>query len=201
MGGMTDCFQPLELKHRVTYKTIQELNRQGVHYLVVTKSHLVAEAEYMEIFDKRLAHIQVTVTTLDDARALSYEKASVPSKRIWAIETLQDNGFDVAIRLSPIVEEFMDFTALNKLQIHKGVVEFLRVNTWIKKWMQGVDFSRYTFRQGGYYHLPLQKKLDILYKINIRDITVCEDVTEHYEYWKENVNPNRDDCCNLRNMD
>lgn len=27
--------------------------------------------------------------------------------------------------------------------------------------------------------------------------TVCEDVTEHYEYWKENYNYNKKDCCNL----
>lgn len=28
--------------------------------------------------------------------------------------------------------------------------------------------------------------------------SVCEDVDEHYEYWKNNFNNNPDDCCNLR---
>lgn len=28
-------------------------------------------------------------------------------------------------------------------------------------------------------------------------MTVCEDVTEHYLYWRECFNPNPDDCCNL----
>lgn len=29
-------------------------------------------------------------------------------------------------------------------------------------------------------------------------MTVCEDETEAYEYWKEHFNFNKEDCCNLR---
>lgn len=195
---MTDCFQPLELRHRVTYETIKELNQRKIGYLIVTKSALVARPEYRELFDQKLAHIQITVTTLNDARALTYERASTPSRRIAAIRLLQDAGFDVAIRLSPIVEEFIDFNALNHLGIKKGIVEFLRINTWIRQWFQGVDYSRYTHQQGGYRHLPLEEKLKILEKIKIPEISICEDVTEHYQFWKEYVNPNKEDCCNLR---
>lgn len=198
---MTDCFQPMELRHRVTYETIKELNQQKIGYLIVTKSALVARPEYRELFDQKLAHIQITVTTLDDAKALSYERASPPSRRIAAIRLLQDAGFDVAIRLSPIVEEFMDFNALNHLGIKKGIVEFLRINTWIRQWFQDVDYSRYTHQQGGYRHLPLEEKLKILDKIRIPQISICEDVTEHYQFWKEYVNPNKEDCCNLRLID
>lgn len=28
--------------------------------------------------------------------------------------------------------------------------------------------------------------------------SVCEDEQEAYDYWKENYNHNREDCCNLR---
>lgn len=31
-----------------------------------------------------------------------------------------------------------------------------------------------------------------------REVSVCEDVPEHWEYWKEHQNPNPDDCFNLR---
>lgn len=198
LGGMTDCFQPCEQIHRVTYETICELNQQKIAYLIVTKSSLVAETEYMDILDRELAHIQVTVTCLDDQRALTYERASVPSKRMEAIQNLQENGFDVAIRLSPVIEEFMDFEKLNSMGFQRCVVEFLRVNTWIKSWLKGVDFIRYTLRHGNYQHLPLEEKLKIISKIQIPEITVCEDVTEHYQYWREHFNPNRKDCCNLQ---
>ncbi len=197
LGGMTDCFMPLELQRRVTYETIKVLNKYRIGYLIVTKSHLVANDEYMEIYDKDLAHIQVTVTTLDDDLSLTYEKASVPSKRVAAIRKLQDAGYDVAIRLSPILDDYMDFDKLNGLGIEKAIVEFLRVNSWIKKWFD-IDYSRWTLKQSGYQHLPLEEKLRILDKIKIPVISVCEDYTEHYDYWKEHVNPNPDDCCNLR---
>ena len=45
LGGMTDCFQPLERTARATYRTIEELNRQRVGYLIVTKSEIVADDE------------------------------------------------------------------------------------------------------------------------------------------------------------
>ena len=86
LGGMTDCFQPLEILHRVTYKTIKTLNRMHVGYLIVTKSAIVARDEYMKIYDPELAHIQITVTTLDDDLCRTYEKASPPSERIKAIK-------------------------------------------------------------------------------------------------------------------
>ena len=47
LGGMTDCFQPCEAVYRETYKAIQNLNRQGVHYLIVTKSSMVADDIYI----------------------------------------------------------------------------------------------------------------------------------------------------------
>ena len=145
-----------------------------------------------------LAHIQITVTCLDDTQTAQFEKASPPSQRIRAIQALQAEGYDVAIRLSPIVEEYMDFDKPNDLGIERCVVEFLRVNSWIRQWFRGVDFSKYTVRQGGYYHLPLKEKQRIVEKIHIPQKTICEDVTEHYQFWRDFVNPNKEDCCNLR---
>jgi len=199
LGGMTDCFQPIEKEVRNTYQTIQELNKCNIGYLIVTKGALVADDEYIKIMDKRLAHIQITVTTLDDEfyKLRKFEKASLPSERIKAILKLQDAGFDVQIRLSPLIEEFMNFDKLNSLGIQKGIVEFLRINPWISKWMK-IDESKYTHREGGYKHLTLQEKIRILERIKIPEISVCEDVRKHYDWWRDNYNPNKDDCCNLR---
>lgn len=197
LGGMTDCFQPCELIHRNTFKMIKTLNKCGIGYLIVTKSNLVVRDEYMSIYDPALAHFQITVTTLDDSLSRTYEKASVPSERIKAIQKLQSSGFDVSIRLSPLIEQYMNFDQLATFGIEKAVVEFLRVNPWIQKWFD-IDYSKYTVSQSGYRHLPLSEKKRIISKVKIPTITVCEDVTEHYQYWKEHFNPNKDDCCNLR---
>lgn len=199
LGGMTDCFQPLEKHEHITYETIKLLNKYRIGYLIVTKSAIIADDEYMEILDKDLAHIQITTTCLDDDlyRQLDYEKASLPSDRIRAILKLQEAGYDVAIRLSPLIEEYIDFDKLNSLGIQKAQVEFLRVNHWIEKWFN-LDYSKWTIKQSGYRHLPLEEKKRIIAKINIPNVSVCEDEDEAYEYWKENYNPNKEDCCNLR---
>lgn len=198
LGGMTDCFQPVELKYRRTMETIELLNRRKIGYLIVTKSHHVADDEYLAIMEKNLAHIQIIVTTLDDDLCATYEKASPPSKRVEAIKRLQENGYDVAIRLSPIIEEYMDFDALNSIGIKKAVVEFLRVNSWIKKWFPEIDYTPYKLKQGGYRFLRLNDKKRIISKIRIPEISVCEDYQPHWKYWQVNVNPNKEDCCNLR---
>ena len=200
LGGMTDCFQPLELEKRVTYETIKVLNGKKQPYLIVTKSDIVSYDEYIEILDKELAHIQVTITCFDDDlyRKLDYEKAVPPSKRIKAVEKLYDSGFDVQVRLSPFVPEFVDFKVLENIRCDKILVEFLRVNSWIKKWFN-INFTPYTVKHAGYNHLPLETKKELISKIKgFKEITVCEDEDEAYDYWSKHFNPNPNDCCNLK---
>ena len=200
LGGMTDCFQPLELEHRVTYETIKALNEKKQPYLIVTKSDIVARDEYLEVMDKDLAHIQVTITCFDDDlyHKLAYEKACPPSKRIQAVERLYDAGFDVQVRLSPFIPEFVDYDKLANIKCDKLIVEFLRVNTWIKKWFD-IDFTPYTVKHGGYNHLPLVVKQYLIKHIRgFKEISVCEDEDSAYVYWAEHFNPNPNDCCNLR---
>lgn len=199
LGGMTDCFQACEPQYRVTYETLKALKEYGIEYLIVTKSYLVATDEYMDVLDKDLAHIQITVTTTDDKLSTTYENACVPSVRIKAIEKLYENGFDVQLRLSPFIPQYIDFDILNQVKCDKILVEFLRVNTWIQKWFN-IDYSEFTVKQSGYRHLPLQKKIEYLKNITgFKEISVCEDETLAYEYWQKNVNHNPNDCCNLRN--
>lgn len=203
LGGMTDCFMPLERTHRATYRTIEELNRYNIGYLIVTKSDIVADDEYLCLMRKDLAHIQVTVTCTDDDFCREYEKATPPSRRIKAIEKLQAEGFDVQLRLSPYIPQFiesrkLDMDVINAVRCDKILVEFLRVNTWIRKWFD-IDYAEYIYKQSGYTHLPLELKVKYLALIKgFREVTVCEDVSEHYDYWQRNVNPNKEDCCNLR---
>ena len=190
LGGMTDCFQPMEKQKMVTKGTIMLLNKYGIGYLIVTKSNLILD--YMNILDRELAHIQVTTTWIPCEKAVSTER------RIRAIETLHRAGFDTAVRLSPYVPSFVDFGRLNSIRCPKIIVEFLRVNHWIEKWLP-MDYSDYTVKQSGYRHLPLEKKIEYLSRVTgFDEVSVCEDVTAHYNYWREAVNHNKEDCCNLR---
>lgn len=197
LGGMTDCFQPVEKIHRVTLETIKALNERGIGYLIVTKSAMVADDEYMAIYDKRLAHIQMTITATDDNRARQYENASKTSDRIRAAEKLQEAGFDIALCLSPFIPEYVDVDVLSTIKVDKLLVEFLRCNASIRK-IFPIDYSEYTVKQSGYWHLPLAAKIRYVSRIyGFREISVCDDESEAYEWWRTNFNPNPGDCCNL----
>lgn len=197
LGGMTDCFQPIELTENVTYDTIKLLNYHKIHYLIVTKSHLVTDGKYLEIYNKNLAHFQITVTNTNDENSLLYEKASPPSKRIKSIETLYKLGFDVSVRLSPFIDENIDYDILNSINCDKILIEFLKVNHFIKKWFK-IDYSDYMVKYGGYIHLPLFKKAALLKNITgFSQLSVGEYVYDHYLYFRDNVNYNSQDCCNI----
>lgn len=204
LGGMTDCFQPLERENGITYRTIEALNEMGVGYLIVTKSSLVAEREYIHVMDRNLAHIQVSITTTADELSRKVEPgASLPMERVSAVEKLQLAGFDVSVRLSPFIPEFVDLEVVNGIRCDKILVEFLRVNSWIRKWLSnldvGVDLSPYCESHSGYWHMPLAGKRELLSGITgFGEVSVCEDVPGHQEWWRAHVNHNPDDCCNLR---
>lgn len=164
LGGMTDCFQPLERVYGATRQAIQMMNARGIGYLIVTKSDLVADKVYTRVMDPELAHIQISVTSTSDEPNFLKEKASRPSDRLRAAERLSKAGFDVALRVSPYIPELIDIKALRASGVDKCLVEFLRVNGFISKWLEaeGYATSLYTQSHGGYRHLPLWKKQSLL---------------------------------------
>ncbi len=195
MGGMTDCFQPCEAEQYVTYDTIKMLNDYGIGYLIVTKSDMITKPAYLREMDKDLAHIQITITSTKD---ITYERAPSFERRKAAIEELQAEGFDVSIRLSPYLPEYADTDKVNDIKCDKILAEFLKVNPYIKTKFN-INYSEYTLKCGGYTHLPLDKKISLVNRLtNFKEISVGEYVNEHYEYFRDNVNANPDDCCNLR---
>ncbi len=197
IGGMTDCFQPIEEVYGATAQLIRMLNARGVGYLIVTKSDLVARKDYLRLLDPELAHVQISVTSTDDAPNMLKEQAPSPSKRIEAAKKLQDAGIDVSLRVSPYIPELVDVDVLNATGLGKCLVEFLRVNPFIEKWTGG-RWPMHTVKSGGYRHLPLTEKTALLDDFEFPEMTVCEDVPEHYEFFKSQFNYDPDDCCNLR---
>lgn len=197
LGSLTDCFQPMEKQNRITYETIKQLNRFKINYLIVTKSSLVSSPEYLEIYDKNLAHFQISITGTNNNEVFKNEKASLISERIKSIETLYGLGFDVCVRLSPLIENRIDFDVINSIKCDKILIEFLKVNHFVKKWFN-IDYSEYSLKYGGYEHLQLGKKIELVNKITgFNQVSVGEYVSNHHKYFSQNVNFNKNDCCNL----
>jgi len=194
IGGMKDCFQPIESLKKVTYETIKLLNYFKINYLIVTKSDLVASDEYQEIYNNKLAHFQITVTS---TQPNDYEKAPVPGKRIKAIEKLERAGFDVSVRLSPYIPQYIDLHMLNSIKCKKILIEFLKVNYNVRNWFN-INYDDYSLKFGGFNNLQLEKKIELIKTITgFEEVSVGEYVHAHYEYFRDNVNFNKNDCCNL----
>lgn len=203
LGGMTDCFMPQELYKKNTKIVLQLLKKYKKPYIIVSKSDLVAEDDYIKIMPKELAHIQITITSGRDEIGKEIEpNATSISRRIKAVEKLYNLGYDVSVRVSPLIPDEKYFNAkdietINNIKCDKVLVEFLRINHFIKKWMPKLDTSKYKIKQGGYEHIELETKLEYIKKFKGKNLSVCEDVDEHYRYFKENINKNKEDCCNL----
>ena len=129
-----------------------------------------------------------------------YENASPPDERLESARRLFDNGFDVSIRLSPFVPQFVDLGRIIESPVNKVLVEFLRINTFIQRNLPTLDTSQWIEKSGNYRHLPLWLKMKYLLPLiqSGKRVSVCEDHPEHYEHFKRNVNPNPEDCCDLR---
>ena len=198
LGGLTDCFQPVERVYQNTLKTIKLLNRRGVHYLIVTKSDLITSDEYLDALDYDLAHIQVSIPSDDNNVLNSTDNAPSFEVRKETVETLYDEGFDVSLRLSPFLFDTVDFDVINSINVDKCLVEFLRVKPSLFSVMGDFcNVDEFTVKEGGYRHYSLDKKLSVLELLDFKELTVCDDVQEHYDYFQDYVNFNKNDCCNL----
>ena len=198
LGGMTDCFQPIESKYRITYNAIKQFNKKSIHYLIVTKSDLILNNEYLDILNPNLAHIQISIPSNDDNVLNATDNAPNFESRKNTVETLFDKGFDVSLRLSPFLYETADYDVINDICVDKCLIEFLRMKPSLKNELKDfVTFNKYTISEGGYRHLRLSEKLNILKKLKFKELTVCDNVKKHYDYFKKYFNYNENDCCNL----
>lgn len=201
LGGMTDCFQPIEHEYKITLETIKLLNDRGVHYLITTKSATCVFPDYLDVYDEKLAHFQLSITSTDDWRGNRYETASPQSERMRACEILSKRGFDATVRLSPFIPEYVDTGVINAIDCGKILIEFLKVNPYVRRCFD-FDYHDYTCAYGGHLNLELERKIELAERLTDFDQrSVGEYVKAHYLYFRDNYNSNPLDCCNLRGIE
>lgn len=106
LSGVTDCYQPLERKMKITRSCLEVLRDFRNPAAIITKNHLVMRDA--DIFKDMAAHdcisVNISVTTLDRQLARNMEpRASQPARRLQAIETLAKQGIPVGIMIGPVL--------------------------------------------------------------------------------------------------
>jgi len=111
LGTNTDPYQPIERRHRITRGILEVLSELDHPVGIVTKSTLVARDLdlLVSLAERRLAHVIVSVTTLDPALARRMEpRCPTPARRLETIATLSAAGVPTGVLVAPIIPALTD---------------------------------------------------------------------------------------------
>src|SRR5438093_1621847 len=111
MSGVTDCYQPVERKLKLTRRCLEVLAEFRNPVVIVTKNHLVTRDLDLlqELAGHQAAAVFLSVTTLDSALTPRLEpRASLPKHRLAAIKTLSRAGIQVGVLVAPVIPALTD---------------------------------------------------------------------------------------------
>ena len=111
MSGVTDCYQPIERKLRITRRCLEVLVEFRNPVAIVTKNALVTRDIdlFSELARINGAAVNITVTTLDPTLTPKLEpRAPLPAARLAAMEALSKAGVPVGVMVAPIIPALTD---------------------------------------------------------------------------------------------
>ena len=111
ISGVTDCYQPIEKKLRITRRCLEVLTEFRNPVAIVTKNHLVTRDIDLlsELARHDAAVVAVSLTTLDDdLRRVMEPRTSRPVRRLAAIEALARAGVSVGVMTAPVIPGLND---------------------------------------------------------------------------------------------
>jgi DNA repair photolyase len=111
MSGVTDCYQPVERKLKITRGCLEVLAEFRNPVGIVTKNFLVTRDIDLlsELARHNAAMVCVSVTTLDaDLRKIMEPRTSPPQARLAAIRELSRAGIPVTVLVAPIIPGLTD---------------------------------------------------------------------------------------------
>ncbi|MEX2528811.1 MAG: PA0069 family radical SAM protein [Gemmatimonadota bacterium] len=111
MSGVTDPYQPGEVRLRITRKCLEVMEACGQPVALITKSRrVVRDVDLLASLAARgAAHVTLSITTLDRRLQRALEpRASPPEHRLAAIRTLTAAGIPVAVNVAPVIPGLTD---------------------------------------------------------------------------------------------
>jgi DNA repair photolyase len=111
MSGVTDPYQPVERRLRITRRCLEVLAEFRNPVVIVTKNHLVTRD--IDLLSELALHdaaaVAVSLTTLDDdLRRIMEPRTSCPARRLAAVEKLAASGIPVGVMTAPVIPGLND---------------------------------------------------------------------------------------------
>lgn len=116
LSGNTDCYQPAEVKYKIT-RSILELALKHKHPVsIITKNALILRD--MDIIKKlnndNLVSVAISITTLNKSLQKVLEpRTSIPAQRMNIIKSLSDFDIPVITMMAPIIPGLNDHEIFN----------------------------------------------------------------------------------------
>ena len=111
MSGVTDPYQPVERKRRITRECLEVFVRYRNPVGIVTKNHLVTRDIDLlsDLARDDLARVYLSVTSLNDELTGKMEpRTSRAARRLDAIRRLTDAGIPTGVMVAPVVPGLTD---------------------------------------------------------------------------------------------
>ena len=111
LGTNTDCYQPIERRHRITRGIVEVLAGFANPVSITTKSALVERD--IDLLSPMaacgLVHVTLSITTLDRALARRLEpRAATPERRLETIQALAAAHIPTSVNVAPIIPGLTD---------------------------------------------------------------------------------------------
>lgn len=111
MSGVTDCYQPVERRLRITRRCLEVLARFRNPVAMITKNQLVTRDLDLlgELARHEAAQVCLSITSLDpELRKTLEPRTSPPAARLAAVRALAQAGVPVGIMIGPVIPGLND---------------------------------------------------------------------------------------------
>src|SRR6266850_3564615 len=111
MSGVTDCYQPVERRLKLTRGCLEVLAECRNPVAIITKNLLVTRDIDLlaELARHRAVAVFISLTTLDtELRKLMEPRTSPPAARLRAVEALSQAGIPVGVLIAPVIPGLND---------------------------------------------------------------------------------------------
>jgi DNA repair photolyase len=180
-GGMSDPFQPAELRYRITEKILRLLSKYDYPTVISTKGDLILSEPYITLL-REMKHIVVQFSfssSLDNMSTVFEPFSAPPSKLMKSMENLANLGINVTCRWQPFIpgvsespEEFvsrMASTGCKHIGFEHLKIPVERGHSLSNKLIKGVNRDIYkeyqelgAYLDGREYVLPAKEKLPLV---------------------------------------
>jgi DNA repair photolyase len=111
MSGVTDCYQPIERKLKLTRRCLEVLAEYRNPVVLITKNYLVTRDLDLlsELAADHAVEVNLSINSLDSELARKLEpRAASPKMRLAAVEALAKAGVPVGVLVAPVIPGLND---------------------------------------------------------------------------------------------